>query len=97
MPSFYDTILFPREAFPDLKPWQQPYNGKPVFNDADVQEIGDYIAKLPTAADLDKMGDAEKRVFADKRRWALVYFALSLAQNTGQPPVPTTAGFRSAK
>jgi cytochrome c oxidase cbb3-type subunit 2 len=97
MPSFYDTILYPREAFPDLKPWQQPYNGKPVFNDAEVREIGDYIAKLPTAADIGKMSEAEKNFFADRRRWALVYFALSLARNTGQPPVPTTAGFRVSK
>jgi cytochrome c oxidase cbb3-type subunit 2 len=97
MPSFYDTILYPREAFPDTKPWQQPYNGKPVFSDAEVREIGDYIAKLPQAADLDKMTEADKRAFADQRRWALVYFALSLAQNAGQAPVPTTAGFRVAK
>jgi hypothetical protein len=97
MPSFYDTILYPREAFPDLKPWQQPYKGKPVFNDTEVSEIGDYIAKLPTAADIGKLSEAEKNLFADRRRWALVYFALSLARNTGQPPVPTTAGFRVSR
>jgi hypothetical protein len=43
------------------------------------------------------MSEAEKNLFADRRRWALVYFALSLARNTGQPPVPTTAGFRISK
>ncbi len=93
MPSFYDTILYPKEAFPDVKPWQQLYNGKPVFSEEDVREIGEYIAHLPTAADIDKMGEAEKKVFADHRRWTLVYFALSLAKYTGEPPVPTRAGF----
>ena len=62
-----------------------------------LRDVGDYIAKLPTAADVEKMDDPQKKVVADRRRWALVYFALSLAQNTGQPPVPTTAGFRVAK
>ena len=50
MPSFYDTILYPREAFPDLKPWQQTNDGKPVFSDADVKEIGEYIASLYSEA-----------------------------------------------
>ncbi len=97
MPSFYDTILYPKEAFPDVKPWQQIYNGKPVFSEADVQEIGEYIAKLPTSAELGKMSDADRAAFADHRRWALVYFAISLAQNPAAPPVPSTAGFRVAK
>ena len=97
MPSFYDTILYPKEAFPDLKPWQQTDKGKPVFSDADVKEIGEYIAKIPTGAELGKMSEADRAAFADQRRWALVYFALSLAKNTGAPPVPSTAGFRVAK
>ena len=97
MPSFFDTILYPKEAFPDLKPWQQLNAGKPVFSSQDVEEIGEYIAKLPPAAELDKLSEADKRAAADRRRWALVYFALSLAQNTGAPPLPTTAGFRVAK
>jgi hypothetical protein len=93
MPSFSDTILYPKEAFPDVKPWQQQFDGKPAFREGDVQEIAEYIAKLPTAADLERMGDAEKQVFADHRRWALVYFALSLARSANWQPVPTTAGF----
>ena len=64
------------------------YNGKPVFSEADVAEIGEYIAKLPTAAELGKMSDADRAAFADHRRWALVYFALSLAQNPASPLVP---------
>jgi hypothetical protein len=43
------------------------------------------------------MSEADRAAFADHRRWALVYYALSLAQNTGAPPVPSTAGFRVAK
>ena len=97
MPSFYDTILFPKEAFPDLKPWQQTYNGKPIFSEADVAEIGEYIAKLPTAAALGKMSEADRAAFADHRRWALVYFALSLAQSPAVPVAPSTAGFRAAQ
>ena len=84
MPSFYDTILYPKEAFPDLKPWQQIYNGKPVFSEADVAEIGEYIAKLPTAAELGKMSEPDRAAFADHRRWALVYFALSLGPEPGR-------------
>jgi len=97
MPSFYDTILYPKEAFPDLKPWEQIYGGKQIFTEADVEEIREYIAKLPTAGELGKMSEADRSAFADHRRWALVYFALSLAQGTGAPPMPSTAGFRVAK
>ena len=97
MPSFYDTILYPREAFPDLKPWQDVSSGKPVFSQADVSELGDYIAKLPAAADLEKLSEPDRQAVGFHRRWALVYYALSLARNTGQVPVPTTAGFRVAK
>jgi Cytochrome c len=93
MPSFYDTILYPKEAFPDLKPWQQIYQGKPVFNDEEVKEIGDYIAKLPTADEIAKMSDADRTAFANHRRWALVYYALSLSEHKKWPPVPTRAGF----
>ena len=97
MPSFYDTILYPKEAFPDLKPWQQIYNGKPVFSEADVAEIGEYIAKLPTAAELGKMSEPDRTAFADHRRWALVYFALSLAQSPAVPVAPSAGGFVVAK
>ena len=92
MPTFYDTILYAREAFPDLRPWQQRDRGKPVFDDAEVREIGDYVAGLPTSRDVEKMGEAEKQTLADRRRWALVYYALSLAR-TAPPSGPTSAGF----
>jgi hypothetical protein len=55
------------------------------------------VASLPTAADLDKMSEADKQAFADKRRWALVYYALSLATERGNPPVPSRAGFSAAR
>jgi cytochrome c oxidase cbb3-type subunit I/II len=93
MPSFYDTILYPREAFPDFSAWKAQVNGKPLFNDEDLKELQDYVAGLPTSADLDKLGEADKRVLTDKRRWALVYYSLSLATERGKPPVPSTAGF----
>ena len=93
MPSFADTILYPKDAFPDLNAWRQADHGKPLFDESEVKEIADYVASLPTAADLEKMSDADRKAFADKRRWALVYYALSLATDTGGPPVPTTAGF----
>ncbi|MGB8692412.1 MAG: cbb3-type cytochrome c oxidase subunit II [Steroidobacteraceae bacterium] len=93
MPSFYDTILYPREAFPDFSAWKARVGGKALFGDADLKELQDYVAGLPTAADLDKMGEADKRVLTDSRRWALVYYSLSLATERGQPPVPSTAGF----
>jgi cytochrome c oxidase cbb3-type subunit I/II len=93
MPDFHDTIAYPKEAFPDLHPWQQEVNGKPAFNDADVKEIGDYIAHLQTADQIGKMSDAEREAFTNERRWALVYYALSLKRDTGEPPAPTRAGF----
>ena len=33
MPSFYDTILYPREAFPDLNAWKTQVNGKAMFSE----------------------------------------------------------------
>src|SRR5205807_7805712 len=95
MPSFYDTILYPREAFPDLNAWKERDRGRPMFSDAEIKEIAGYIAGLPTAADIDKMSSADKKAFADQRRWALVYYALSLSTNIGSSPVPTPAGFAS--
>ena len=41
MPSFFDTILYPREAFPDLNAWRQLINGKPAFNEAEIKELAD--------------------------------------------------------
>jgi cytochrome c oxidase cbb3-type subunit I/II len=93
MPSFYDTILYPKEAFPDMTPWQQPDTTGRMFDDAEVKELSDYVSGLPTAADLGKMSEPDKKALADRRRWALVYYALSLATEAGQAPVPTTAGF----
>ena len=96
MPSFYDTILYPKEAFPDMTPWQQPGTAGRMFDDAEVKELSDYVSGLPTGADLGKMSDADRKALADRRRWALVYYALSLAKDSGQAPVPTTAGFPAA-
>jgi cytochrome c oxidase cbb3-type subunit I/II len=93
MPSFFDTILYPREAFPDLNAWRQAVNGKPAFSEIEIKDIADYVATLPTADQLSKMSDAERAVFADQRRWALVYYTLSLSQHKRWPPTPSVAGF----
>jgi cytochrome c oxidase cbb3-type subunit I/II len=93
MPSFYDSILFPREAYTDMGPFRQLVSGKPAFSDAEIQEIQAYVATLPTADALAKMSDLEKNALAETRRWALVYYALSLARSPAPPPVPTLAGF----
>jgi hypothetical protein len=97
MPSFYDTILYPREAFPDLNAWKTQVNGKPMFSDDDLSELQAYIASLPTSADMAKMSDADRQAFSDRRRWALVYYSLSLATERGKTPVPTRAGFTVAR
>jgi cytochrome c oxidase cbb3-type subunit 2 len=93
MPSFYDTILYPREAFADLGAWKVQIRGKPMFSDSDLKELQDYVTSLPTSADLAKMSEADSAVLTDRRRWALVYYSLSLATERGKPPVPSTAGF----
>ena len=93
MPSFYDTILYPREAFPDLNAWKTQVNGKAMFGEEDLNELQKYVSSLPTLADFEKMSDADKQAFADKRRWALVYYSLSLATERGKALVPSTAGF----
>jgi len=80
-----------------MTPWQQAGNAGRMFDDAEVQELSAYIAGLPTATDLSKMSEADKKALSDRRRWALVYYALSLAKDAGQPPVPTTAGFPAAR
>jgi cytochrome c oxidase cbb3-type subunit 2 len=97
MPSFYDTILYPREAFPDLNAWRTQVKGKPMFSDEDLNELQKYVAGLPASADFDKMSDADKQAFADKRRWALVYYSLSLATERGKPPLSSRAGFSASR
>jgi cytochrome c oxidase cbb3-type subunit 2 len=97
MPSFYDTILYPREAFPDLNAWKTQVKGTPMFSEEDLSELQKYVAGLPASADFDKMSDADKQAFADKRRWALVYYSLSLATERGKPPLPSRAGFSAAR
>jgi cytochrome c oxidase cbb3-type subunit I/II len=97
MPSFYDTILYPREAFPDLNAWRTQVKGQPMFSGEDLNELQKYVGGLPAAADFDKMSEADKQAFADKRRWALVYYALSLATERGKPPLPSRAGFSAAR
>jgi cytochrome c oxidase cbb3-type subunit I/II len=97
MPSFYDTILYPREAFPDLNAWKTQVKGKPMFSDEDLNELQKYVAGLPASADFGKMSDADKQAFADKRRWALVYYSLSLATERGKPPLPSRAGFSASR
>jgi len=96
MPSFYDTILYPQEAFSDLSPFKTQVDGKAVFSDADLSELATYVGTLQTSTDLDKLSDADKQVIADRRRWALVYYALSLSTERGAPPVPSRAGFAAA-
>jgi len=55
------------------------------------------VAGLPASVDFDKMSEADKQAFADKRRWALVYYSLSLATERGKPPLPSRAGFSAAR
>jgi len=97
MPSFYDTILYPREAFPDLNAWKTQVKGKPMFSEEDLNELQKYVKGLPASGDFDKMSEADKQAFADKRRWALVYYSLSLATERGKPPLPSRAGFSAAR
>ena len=93
MPSFYDTILYPQEAFSDLGAWRAQYQGRPMFGEGDLKEIQEYVAGLPSSAALAKLSEAERNVLTDRRRWALVYYSLSLATEGGGPPEVSTAGF----
>jgi hypothetical protein len=68
-----------------------------MFSGEDLNELQKYVGGLPAAADFDKMSEADKQAFADKRRWALVYYALSLATERGKPPLPSRAGFSAAR
>ena len=68
-----------------------------MFSDDDLRELQAYVGSLPTSADLEKMSDADKQAFSDKRRWALVYYALSLASERNTVPVPTRAGFSAGR
>jgi hypothetical protein len=68
-----------------------------MFSDEDLNELRKYVAGLPASADFDKMSEADKLAFADKRRWALVYYSLSLATERGKPPLPSRAGFSASR
>ena len=96
MPSFYDAILFPREALTDWSAYTQVFQGQPLFAAHEVQELKDYAAKIPTAAGLANMSELERNALAEKRRWALVYYALSLTRSPAPAPVPGTGGFQVA-
>ncbi len=93
MPSYYDTIVYPREAFADLSPWKQADHGKAMFSSDDIAQIASYVASLPTTDQLGKMSEADRAALADQRRWALVYYALSLASGSTGLQVPGGAGF----
>jgi hypothetical protein len=80
-----------------LSAWKTEVSGKALFSEQDLNDLQKYVASLPTSADIDKMSEADKVSFADRRRWALVYYALSLATERGKPREPSRAGFTAAR
>lgn len=75
MPGYGEDALVPaRETVSDLSFLEGAYSLQ------DVEVMKKFTAQFPTEAELRRMSPEERRAVADKRRWALVYYVLSLSQ-----------------
>jgi DMSO reductase family type II enzyme heme b subunit len=83
MPAYTDALLYAQESFADLASY------KTTFSENGVQELAKYVRALPTSKQMMAMSSGERDALSNKRRWALVYYIISL-QEPGKPPVKLT-------
>ncbi|MEK6571156.1 MAG: ethylbenzene dehydrogenase-related protein, partial [Bacteroidota bacterium] len=73
MPGYgEDALTMARESF------AEPGNLEGQYSPNEILEVKNFVAKLPSEAELNKMTPAERKSLADTRRWSLVYYVLSL-------------------
>lgn len=74
MPGYgEDALLFGREDFGDMA------NLAGIYTDTELQGIRDFVSKLPARAEIDRMDVSSRKRLADRTRWSLVYYVLSLS------------------
>jgi mono/diheme cytochrome c family protein len=85
MPGYgEDALTVGREAVSDLSGFEEQYSRE------ELQEFEAYISRWPTEEQLNKMSSAERTMLADERRWALVYYVLSLSGSSKTSVTYTT-------
>jgi len=85
MPGYgADALTISRETVADLSVFEHEYSQE------ELREFASYIARWPTEEQLNAMTDAERKALADERRWALVYYVLSLSTSEKSPIRYTT-------
>jgi len=90
MPGYgEDALAVGRESFGDLT------NLGGYYSDEDVKEFRKFIANWPSEEQLNRMTMTEKKQLADDRRWALVYYVLSLSK--GKSPISYTTTDHTVK
>jgi mono/diheme cytochrome c family protein len=77
MGTYYDRILFAKEDFKDLTPYEK------YFTDKQMEDFLSYVSTLPTKKDLALLTQNEREELASRRRWALVHFVKSLTRKKG--------------
>ena len=85
MPGYgEDALTIGRETVADLSIFEGEYSHE------ELQEFESIISQWPTEGQLNAMSDAERKMLADERRWALVYYVLSLSKSEKTPITYTT-------
>ncbi len=77
MGTYYDRILYTKEDFNDLTPYEK------YFTDKQMEDFLPYISSLPAKKDLESLTQKEREELANRRRWALVHFVKSLTRKRG--------------
>lgn len=74
MPGYWeDALTFAREDFEDLGNLEDQYSKE------EISDMRRFVDALPSQERILQMSDADRKALADNMRWALVYYALSLA------------------
>ena len=74
MPGYgEDALIMGKEFAADLTSLESQYTQD------EIQEINNIVQQFPAESELTKLSAAQRKAFADEKRWALVYYVLSLS------------------
>lgn len=86
MPGYgEDALTISRETVSDLSIFSD------IYSQEELREFAAYISRWPAEERLNTMSAAERKALADERRWALVYYVISLSKSEQSPIRYTTA------
>ena len=89
MPSYDEAIAVGRDAYEDLTTFEAAITG------SEMGQLRQFLASLPTTAELWALPEADRQTWAAARRWELVAYVLSLSGSgavldyLGQDPYST--------